>query len=162
MKEKKHIPSSAEPIVWTSPFTVLKNMGPPLAPEVRPRVAPTRRATHRTEEEPWAGGSHSSDCTSRRQDRNGRQGFRWHRSGRTRDTRQGDAESLWCRGYGEGRTDRNSGRPARGSRPHSDQRRFSSGVCWRVTGLARIFHDGSSRNGGVARDKREERDSRDV
>ena len=40
MKEKKHIPSSAEPIVWTSPFTVLKNMGPPLAPEVRPRVAP--------------------------------------------------------------------------------------------------------------------------
>ena len=28
--------------------------------------------------------------------------------------------------------------------------------------IARITHDGSSRNGGVARDKREERDSRDV
>jgi hypothetical protein len=28
--------------------------------------------------------------------------------------------------------------------------------------LARITHDDSSRNGGVARDKREERDSRDV
>jgi hypothetical protein len=28
--------------------------------------------------------------------------------------------------------------------------------------LARIIHDGSSRNGGVARDEREERDSRDV
>jgi hypothetical protein len=27
---------------------------------------------------------------------------------------------------------------------------------------ARIIHDGSSRNGGVARDKREERDLRDV
>ena len=40
MKEKKRIPTSAEPIVWTSPFTVLKNMGPPLAPEVRPGDAP--------------------------------------------------------------------------------------------------------------------------
>jgi hypothetical protein len=28
--------------------------------------------------------------------------------------------------------------------------------------LARIIHDGSSRNDGVARDKREKRDSRDV
>jgi hypothetical protein len=28
--------------------------------------------------------------------------------------------------------------------------------------LARIIHDGSFRNGGVMRDKREERDSRDV
>jgi translation initiation factor 1 len=39
MKEKKRIPTSAEPIVWTSPFTVLKNIGPPLAPEVQPGVA---------------------------------------------------------------------------------------------------------------------------
>jgi translation initiation factor 1 len=39
MKEKKRIPTSTEPIVWTSPFTVLKNIGPPLAPEVRPGVA---------------------------------------------------------------------------------------------------------------------------
>ena len=39
MKEKKRIPTSAESIVWTSPFTVLKNIGPPLAPEVRPGVA---------------------------------------------------------------------------------------------------------------------------
>jgi translation initiation factor 1 len=38
MKEKKRIPTSAEPIVWTRPFTVLKNIGPPLAPEVRPGV----------------------------------------------------------------------------------------------------------------------------
>jgi translation initiation factor 1 len=39
MKEKKRIPTSAEPIVWTSPFTALKNIGPPLAPEVQPGVA---------------------------------------------------------------------------------------------------------------------------
>jgi translation initiation factor 1 len=39
MKEKKRIPTSAEPFVWTSPFTVLKTIGPPLAPEVRPGVA---------------------------------------------------------------------------------------------------------------------------
>ena len=39
MKKKKRIPTSAEPIVWTSPFTVLKNIGPPLAPEARPGVA---------------------------------------------------------------------------------------------------------------------------
>jgi translation initiation factor 1 len=39
MKEKKRIPTSAEPIVWTSPFTVLKNIGPPLAPEAQPGVA---------------------------------------------------------------------------------------------------------------------------
>ena len=39
MKEKKRIPTNAEPIVWTSPFTVLKNIGPPLAPEVQPGVA---------------------------------------------------------------------------------------------------------------------------
>ena len=39
MKEKKRIPTSAESIVWTSPFTALKNIGPPLAPEVRPGVA---------------------------------------------------------------------------------------------------------------------------
>ena len=32
-----------------------------------------------------------------------------------------------------------------------------SGEC-----LARIIHDGSSRNGGVSRDKREERDSREL
>ncbi|HLA61507.1 MAG TPA: translation initiation factor [Nitrospiraceae bacterium] len=39
MKEKRRSPTSAEPIVWTSPFTVLKNIGPPLAPEVQPGVA---------------------------------------------------------------------------------------------------------------------------
>jgi translation initiation factor 1 len=40
MKEKKRIPTSGEPIVWTSPFAALKNVGLPLAPEVRPGVAP--------------------------------------------------------------------------------------------------------------------------
>ena len=40
MKEKKRIPTTAEPIVWTSPFTALTKVGLPLAPEVRPGVAP--------------------------------------------------------------------------------------------------------------------------
>ena len=40
MKEKKRIPTSGEPIVWTSPFAALKNVSLPLAPEVRPGVAP--------------------------------------------------------------------------------------------------------------------------
>jgi translation initiation factor 1 len=40
MKKKKRIPTSAEPTVWTSPFTVLKNIGLPLAPAVRPGVTP--------------------------------------------------------------------------------------------------------------------------
>jgi translation initiation factor 1 len=44
MKEKKRIPTSTEPIVWTSPFTALKNIGPPLAPEVQPGGA-TRDAS---------------------------------------------------------------------------------------------------------------------
>ena len=40
MSEKKRIPTSGEPIVWTSPFAALKHVGLPLAPEVRPGVAP--------------------------------------------------------------------------------------------------------------------------
>ena len=36
MKEKKRIPTSGEPIVWKSPFAVLKNMELPSAAEVRP------------------------------------------------------------------------------------------------------------------------------
>ena len=44
MKEKKRISTSGEPIAWTSPFATLKNVGLPLAPEVRPGVAP-RNAT---------------------------------------------------------------------------------------------------------------------
>ena len=40
MKEKKRIPTSGEPIVWTSPFAALKNVGLPLAPEARPGAAP--------------------------------------------------------------------------------------------------------------------------
>ena len=40
MKEKKRIPTSAEPIVWSSPFTALTKVGLPLPPEVRPGVAP--------------------------------------------------------------------------------------------------------------------------
>ena len=35
MKEKKRIPTSGEPIVWNSPFAVLKNVELPMAPEVR-------------------------------------------------------------------------------------------------------------------------------
>jgi translation initiation factor 1 len=40
MKEKKRIPTSAEPIVWSSPFTALTKVGLPPPPEVRPGVAP--------------------------------------------------------------------------------------------------------------------------
>jgi translation initiation factor 1 len=40
MKEKRRIPTSGEPIVWTSPFTPLKSVGLPLVPEVRPGVPP--------------------------------------------------------------------------------------------------------------------------
>ena len=40
MNEKKRIPTSGEPIVWTSPFATLKHVELPLAPEVRPGVAP--------------------------------------------------------------------------------------------------------------------------
>lgn len=39
MKEKKRLPTSGEPIVWTSPFAALKNVGLPLAPEARIGVA---------------------------------------------------------------------------------------------------------------------------
>jgi len=40
MKEKKRIPTRNEPIVWTSPFSALKNVGLPLAAEVQPGAAP--------------------------------------------------------------------------------------------------------------------------
>ena len=40
MKEKRRIPTSGEPIVWTSPFTPLKSLGLPLVPAVRPGVPP--------------------------------------------------------------------------------------------------------------------------
>ena len=40
MKEKTGIPTGGEPIVWTSPFAALKNVGRPLAQEVQPGVAP--------------------------------------------------------------------------------------------------------------------------
>ena len=40
MKEKKRIPTGDQPIVWTSPFTALKNVGLPLAPEAQPGAAP--------------------------------------------------------------------------------------------------------------------------
>ena len=35
MKEKKRIPTSDEPIVWKSPFAVLKNVSLPCAPQDR-------------------------------------------------------------------------------------------------------------------------------
>ena len=40
MKEKKRIPMSGEPIVWTSPFAALKNVGLPLAPKTPLGVSP--------------------------------------------------------------------------------------------------------------------------
>jgi translation initiation factor 1 len=40
MKEKTGIPTGGEPIVWTSPFAALKNVGRPLAQEVQPGAAP--------------------------------------------------------------------------------------------------------------------------
>ncbi len=40
MKEKIGIPTGGEPIIWTSPFAALKNVGLPLAQEVQPGVAP--------------------------------------------------------------------------------------------------------------------------
>jgi translation initiation factor 1 len=40
MKEKKRIPTSGEPLVWTSPFAALKNLGLPLTPEMQPGAAP--------------------------------------------------------------------------------------------------------------------------
>jgi hypothetical protein len=99
-----------------------------------PSCRPTRRATHHTKEKPGASGSDSPHRTSWWKDRDGHHGFHWHRAGRTRGAREGDAESLRCGGYGEGGTDRNSGRPARGRRPHPGSRRFSTCICWRVTG----------------------------
>jgi len=40
MKGKTRIPTSGDPPVWNSPFAALKNVDLPLAPEVRPGVAP--------------------------------------------------------------------------------------------------------------------------
>lgn len=52
MKAKKRIPTSGEPIVWKSPFAVLKDVELPSAPEVRPGAdqagaAPTVRKKDR-------------------------------------------------------------------------------------------------------------------
>lgn len=40
MKGKTRRSTSGEPIPWRSPFAALKNVGPRLAPEVQPVVAP--------------------------------------------------------------------------------------------------------------------------
>lgn len=40
MTEKKRIPTSGEPLVWTSPFAALKNLGLPLAPKMQLGAAP--------------------------------------------------------------------------------------------------------------------------
>ena len=39
MKEKTRIPTSNEPIPWTSPFAALKNVGLPPAPAVQPSAS---------------------------------------------------------------------------------------------------------------------------
>jgi len=40
MKEKKRLPMSGEPIGWTSPFAILKDLALPPAPEARSGTAP--------------------------------------------------------------------------------------------------------------------------
>ena len=40
MKKKKRISTSGEPAAWTSPFTVLKHVDMPLAPEAQPSIPP--------------------------------------------------------------------------------------------------------------------------
>ena len=40
MKGKTRMSTSGEPIPWSSPFAALKNVGPRLAPEAQPGVAP--------------------------------------------------------------------------------------------------------------------------
>jgi translation initiation factor 1 len=40
MKEKKRLPMSGEPIVWTSPFAILKDLAVPPAPEARSGIIP--------------------------------------------------------------------------------------------------------------------------
>jgi len=40
MKEKKRISTNGEPIVWTSPFAVLKDVALPPAPEARSGIPP--------------------------------------------------------------------------------------------------------------------------
>src|SRR5687767_4947220 len=115
----------------TDPLDQTSRSPEKLRPRFRRAAAwcrPTRCAIHHTTEEPRAGGYHSPDRTSWRQDNDGHHGFDWHRAGRKRETCKGNPESLWRRGYGQGGTDRNSRRPARGRRPYPDQRRFSAGV----------------------------------
>jgi len=45
MSKKHRISTSGEPIVWTNPFTALKNMDPRLTPEVQQRVTLVDRAS---------------------------------------------------------------------------------------------------------------------
>ena len=45
MKKKTRIPTSGEPITWTSPFAALKNTDLPSTPEIQPDVAP-RKVAH--------------------------------------------------------------------------------------------------------------------
>ena len=40
MKEKKRVPTSGEPIVWTSPFAVLKDAAGPPVPDAKSGIAP--------------------------------------------------------------------------------------------------------------------------
>jgi translation initiation factor 1 len=40
MKEKKRIPTTGDPIAWTSPFAALKSVGQPLAEQVRSDAGP--------------------------------------------------------------------------------------------------------------------------
>lgn len=41
MTEKKRIPTTGDPIAWTSPFAALKSVGQPLAEKVRSEAGPS-------------------------------------------------------------------------------------------------------------------------
>ena len=99
---------------------------------------PMRIGTRSTKEKSRACGYHSPHCTSRRQNRDGCHRFHRHRSGRNRETRQGDAEGLWCRRHGQRGADRNSRRPARVRCPYPGQRWFSARVGWRLRSHPRV------------------------
>jgi len=93
---------------------------------------PNQCGTTGPNESSWSSGHHPTDRASQREDRDGGNRICRDRPGRERPAGSSDAESLWGGRYGEGRTDRNSGRPTRDRRPHLDRSRISSRLCRRV------------------------------
>jgi len=120
----------------------LKNMGPPLASRVRHGDAHVmRHPSH--EKNPWrveiiSFRLHIEAATVTCQ------GFRWHRLAEQENSPPRRCRSLWCRGYGkEGRIE------IQGDQREAVARILTTPVFVRCLlagdGLARIFHDGSSR-----------------